>query len=105
MKNDNFIEKLEYFFKVPDYVSDKIKVLAEKVKGGYVLIETRPKWEGSIGPWTKSPIAKITLHKPSKSWHVYWCRASGKWNLYGVYKNFSTVLKIIEEDKNGCFWG
>lgn len=105
IENDKIIYKLEKFFKVPERVADKIKIIAEKVRGGYVLIETRPRWDGSHGTWTKHPVAKIIFHKPSQEWRVYWMRASGKWWFYGQYKNFDKVLKIIEEDRDGCFWG
>jgi hypothetical protein len=99
------LKEIEEFFKVPDRVANKIKIVAEKVRGGYEIIETRPRWDGSAGSWTRSPIAKITFHKPSQEWRVYWMRASRKWWFYGQYKTFNKVLKIIDEDKSGCFWG
>ena len=102
---DEIIQKIEQFFEVPERVADKIKNVAEKVKGGYVLIETRPRWDGSPGPWTRHPVAKMIFSKPIKSWKLYWMRASGKWWFYGKYKTFGRVLKAIKEDRNGCFWG
>lgn len=53
MTSNNNIQEIEQIFKVPDRVADKIRNVVEKVKGGYVLIETRPRWDGSPGPWTK----------------------------------------------------
>lgn len=102
---DDVIARIERYFKVPERVSDKIKITAEKVRGGYVINETRPRWDGSPGPWTIHPIAKFIFHKPSLSWRIYWMRASGKWWFYGTYKKLGKVLKVIDEDKNGCFWG
>lgn len=99
------IQKIEEFFKVPDRVVDKIKNVAEKVKGGYVLYETRPRWDGTPGPWTKLPVAKIIYHRPSNTWRLYWMRASGRWYFYKTYKSFIGTLRDIEEDKFGCFWG
>ncbi|OGZ64802.1 MAG: hypothetical protein A3A98_02180 [Candidatus Staskawiczbacteria bacterium RIFCSPLOWO2_01_FULL_40_39] len=104
-EQEKVINQIEKFFEVPERVADKIKIIAEKVRGGYVLIETRPRWDGSAGPWTKHPIAKIVFHNPLQEWRVYWMRASGKWWFYGQYKTFNKVLKIIDEDKDGCFWG
>jgi hypothetical protein len=102
---DKNIQKIEEFFRVPERVANKIKNLAEKVKGGYVLFETRPRWDGSPGPWTKLPVAKIVFHKSTQIWNLYWMRASGKWEFYGRYKTLNRVLRTIEEDKHGCFWG
>lgn len=99
------IQKIEAMFRVPERVADQIKNVAEKVRGGYVLFETRPPWDGSPRPWSKLEVAKLIFHKPSQSWKVYWMRASGKWEFYGHYKRFSSALKAIEGDKHGCFWG
>lgn len=105
MERDKIIEKIEERFKAPDRVADKINNIAEKVRGGYVLIETRPKWDGTPGPWTRMPVAKIIFHNPSREWRLYWMRASGRWWFYGQYKTLDKILKVIDEDKNGCFWG
>ena len=104
-QRDQIIQKIEQFFKVSERVADKMQHVAEKVKGGYVLIETRPRWDGSSGPWTRSPIAKIIFHKPTGFWKIYWMRASGKWEFYGKFKRLSRTLIEIKEDKHGCFWG
>ncbi|MBU4204935.1 DUF3024 domain-containing protein [Patescibacteria group bacterium] len=104
-QKNQIIPKIEEFFKVPERVADKIKIIAEKVRGGYVVIETRPRWDGTPGPWTRSPVAKFVFHNPSLSWRLYWMRASGKWWFYGTYKTLDKVLKIIKGDKDGCFWG
>ena len=104
-KEDKFIKNIEEFFKVPEQVADKIKNIAEKVRGGYVLIETRPRWDDPSALWTKSEIAKIIFHKPTEIWRIYWKRASGRWELYGKYKSFNKVLTIIKKDPHGCFWG
>ncbi len=105
MNQDQTISKIEEFFKVPERVADKIQNEVEKVMGGYMLIETRPRWDGSPGSWTRMPIAKIIFHKPSNMWKVYWHRASGAWNLYSKFKSLGGALKSIEQDKHGCFWG
>jgi hypothetical protein len=105
MDQDPNISKIEEYFKVPDRVADKIKNIVEKVKGGYILIETRSRWDNLSGPWTRHGVAKIIFHKPSGKWRVYWHRASGAWNLYNQYKALNGALKAIDQDKYGCFWG
>ncbi|MDP3043141.1 MAG: DUF3024 domain-containing protein [bacterium] len=105
MNQDQTISKIEKLFKAPERVADKIQNEVEKVRGGYTLIETRPRWDGSPGPWTRIPIAKIIFHKPSGMWKVYWHRASGAWNLYSQFKSLDGALKLIRQDKHGCFWG
>lgn len=99
------IKKIEEFFRVPARVADKVKNVAEKAKEGYILIETRPPWDGSVGPWTRLPVAKIVFRKYLKIVELYWMRASGRWWFYGKYKTFGGALRAIEKDKYGCFWG
>ncbi len=105
MQLDETIQKIEKYFEVPEHVRDKIRNAAEKVNGGYVLLETRPRWDGSPGPWTRSQVAKIIYNKPRNIWKLYWMRASGKWLLYKEYKKLDKILSAIKEDKHGCFWG
>ena len=104
-KEEEIIKKIEEFFKVPERVADKVKNVAEKTKGGYVLIETRPPWDDSGRPWTRLPVAKIVFRKYLKIWKLYWMRASGRWWFYEKYKTLGGVLKAIEKDRHGCFWG
>lgn len=70
MNQDQTISKIEDFFKVPEQVADKIQNVAEKVRGGYMLIETRPRWDGSPGPWTRMPVAKIIFHILDGLWKI-----------------------------------
>lgn len=99
------ISKIEEHFKVPIHVQNKVKNVVEKVKGGYELIETRSRWDGSPGSWTRFPVAKIIFHQPSGKWKVYWQSASGAWNLYEQFKTLVGALRSVDRDKHGCFWG
>lgn len=105
MSENKDVSTIEEYLSVPEHIQDKIKNVVEKVRGGYELIETRPRWDGSPGPWTRCSIAKMIFHKPSKMWKVYWKRASGKWYFYSQSKSLKSALKSIQEDKYGCFWG
>lgn len=72
-----------------------------------IIFEIRPDW---IDPAKKLHLetAKIRYYKSQKIWKLYWLRASGKWELYNPFPTASSVenlLKVIEEDKNDCFWG
>ena len=105
ISDQEIIKKIEDLFRVPDRVLDKVNITAEKVRGGYAIFENRVPWDGSDKPWSKSPVAKIILHRLSDNWKVYWMRTSGRWEFYGQYTSINKALKIIDEDVNGCFWG
>ena len=103
--SDKFIEKIEKKFKVPDRVADKVQIKAEKVHGGYLIYESRPKWDDDTAEWGKFDVAKIIFRNNPKKYLVYWKRASGNWNLYKKCQSFNSALIIIEEDEHCCFWG
>lgn len=106
MTIDSIAKTIEEMFPVPEHVADKVRHVVEKVKGGYILIEMRSPWDGSSGQWTKAPVAKIVYHKPSKNWRIYWMRASGRWERYpSKVKTLRGILKVIDKDEYGCFWG
>jgi len=102
---DEKIERIEEFFRVPERVADQIKNVARKARGGYVLIEARPRWDGKPGPWMENPTAKMIFHNPSQKWRLCWQRASGRWMFYGEYKTFDKALEAIKKDEHRCFWG
>lgn len=101
--NDVDTKRLEKAFESP--IPDEIRNVIEKTKGGYVIIETRPLWDGSDGPWTRHPVAKIIYVKSTGSWKLYWMRASGKWNLYEELESLNEVIETLKSDADGCFWG
>lgn len=101
--NDIDVKRLEKTFASP--IPDKVKNVVEKTRGGYILVETRPPWDGSPGDWTRLQIAKIIHNKSRGKWKLYWMRASGKWNLYEECESLGEVIATIRTDPHGCFWG
>jgi len=101
--HDIAAKRLEKTFASP--VPDKVKNVVEKTRGGYILLETRPPWDGSPGDWTRLQVAKIIYNKSGDVWKLYWMRASGKWQLYEECESLEKVIKTIRTDPQGCFWG
>jgi hypothetical protein len=69
------------------------------------LLEIRPKWRK---PGKKKfAFAKAVFVKARGAWRVYWRRASLKWRLYEppTARSLSAFLKLVNEDKQGCFFG
>lgn len=72
-----------------------------------IIFEIRPSWRDEHKK-IQVPIAKSRFIQSRGIWKLYWQRASGKWELCepnGEIENISEVLKTIEEDSYGCFWG
>ncbi|XOV69365.1 MAG: DUF3024 domain-containing protein [Fluviicola sp.] len=56
----------------------------------------------------KSECAKARFIKASNTWKVYWMRGNLKWYLYepeAEVNSIHHVLRIIENDNYGCFFG
>ena len=71
------------------------------------LYEIRPSWNNPE-EINNFPFAKIRFYKSRQLWKLYWMRASGKWNLYKPYPestHLDKIIKVIKEDKHGCFYG
>ncbi|MDT0293735.1 DUF3024 domain-containing protein [Mesonia ostreae] len=72
-----------------------------------ILYEIRPVWNN---PEEIQHIeyAKIRYYKSRQEWNLYWMRASLKWELYQPFPKASHIekmIKCIEEDEYGCFYG
>jgi hypothetical protein len=55
-----------------------------------------------------SDVAKTTFIKAKNHWKVFWLRADLKWYAYDpkpTVKTLKDFVKLVEEDKHGCFWG
>ncbi|MGK2906210.1 MAG: DUF3024 domain-containing protein [Desulfuromonadales bacterium] len=53
-------------------------------------------------------VAKLKFNRSKNIWQLYWIRASGKWQIYHPSKNnndLSSLVKEIEIDEFGCFFG
>jgi len=71
------------------------------------IYEIRPIWNDKT-KIQNIPFAKIRFYKSKQLWHLYWMRASGKWELYEPFSEstyLEKIIEVIEEDKYGCFYG
>jgi len=75
----------------------------------FEIFEIRPVWNSSNpNDYQKMSFAKFRYIKSKKIWKLYWMRASGKWDPYEPLPqstNVDTILKTIESDEYGCFYG
>jgi len=79
--------------------------LAFRVEGQSVyLFEIRPDMRGRI---MTHDVAKLTFVRTENVWKVYWMRANLKWYPYETtnLKTIAGVVKTVETDTFGCFWG
>jgi len=71
------------------------------------LFEQRPHWKDKT-IWTKSDIARVRYNKTDGTWTLYYRDQHGKWQSYDPLPptpDFGEVLREIQADPTGIFWG
>jgi hypothetical protein len=91
----------------PEHIRDQLDIGFRLENQSIVLFEIRPRWDK---PQEKmeSPVAKATYSKVQQAWKVYWMRADLKWHRYDPtpeVDQLGSFLRLVDEDKNACFWG
>lgn len=93
--------------KIPITVRNQVR-LVFKIRGNKVtLYETRPYF---IDPsvWTETPVAQFRFDDKTKKWDLYCCDRNSKWYTYmeaDSSVNFDDLLKEVDSDPTGIFWG
>lgn len=73
------------------------------------IFEIRSRWDNPDEKF-ESDIAKARYIKSRGIWKIFWKRANGNWQTYEPegepeLTDIIDVLKVIDEDKHGAFWG
>lgn len=93
--------------KIPLTARDKVKLIFKIIGNKVTLIETRPYYMNpSI--WTETPIAQFRFDNETKKWTLYCMDRNSRWHLYDLIKpsaDFDDMLKALDNDKTGIFWG
>ena len=88
---------------IRDQVTLTFKIMRDKV----TLIDTRPYFKDpSI--WTENPVAQFRFDTETKKWTLYCIDRNSRWHLYDLTKpsaDFDDMLKALDEDRTGIFWG
>ena len=74
-------------------------------KSAYIF-EIRPKWTDP-GKVTELIFAKLQYVKSTKTWKLYWMRASGHWESYAPHSfdaDLRNLLAEISNDEQNCFF-
>ena len=93
--------------KIPCDVCNQIKLTYKIVGYKVTLIEMRP-YHLDPAIWTETPIAQFRFDRDTQKWSLFSIDRSDKWHLYDLIKSsadFNDMLKALEDDKTGIFWG
>jgi hypothetical protein len=79
-----------------------------RVEGQDVLIvEVRTVWDDP-SRWMDHGVAKLRLNRKAGDWHLFWQRASLKWQSYeplALSRDLAVLVEEIDRDPHCCFFG
>jgi len=91
----------------PLHLRDKVRE-GQRIDGtGIELFLVRPAFQRP-GEWIEESIAKVRFIRSRDVWHLFWKRADLKWHRYQPCPeadSLGAVLRTINVDANGCFFG
>lgn len=92
---------------VPEHAQSKVR-MGYVIKGNVVILyEETPTFRDS-DKWLAFHIAQFRFMKAAEKWRLYYRDQHAKWHIYGPIEDadrFEDLLKEVEEDPTGIFWG
>jgi frataxin-like iron-binding protein CyaY len=93
--------------RIPIDIRDQVNLTFKIIRDKVTLIETRPYFRNpSI--WTESPVAQFRFDNENNKWTLYCMDRNSRWHLYDLIKpsaDFDDMLKALDDDRTGIFWG
>ena len=93
--------------RVPLHVRNQVKLSYSSRGDTVTLYEERVHFRDS-SKWTKTSIAQFRFNPDTKEWILYCSDRNSRWHIYNLTKptkDFVSLLKFVDEDSTGIFWG
>jgi hypothetical protein len=93
--------------RIPEDMRHQIRLIYKIARDKVTLIETTPYFQDpSI--WTETPLAQFRFDDKTKKWTLYCSDRNARWHLYDLLEpsvDFDDMLKALDTDRTGIFWG
>ena len=93
--------------RVPAHIRDQVRLSFSSKGDTITLYEERVHFRDS-SKWTKSSVAQFRFEIETKEWMLYCSDRNSRWHIYDLAKptkDFLKLIKIVDEDSTGIFWG
>lgn len=100
---ENYLEEV----RPPEDIRNELDIGYKIEDQSVVLVEIRPIWNNP-SEIREYGYAKATFNKSKNVWRIFWMPGNLKWLSYKGAPEVRTLkefLKIVDEDKMGCFKG
>jgi hypothetical protein len=110
LERDHVRQGMEAFLKrrrPPPAIRDQLDIGYRIADQSVEIFEIRPDWRGSGGT-NETHVAKTTYVRTDDRWKVFWMRRDLRWHGYEPARevdSLDAVLRVVERDDQGCFWG
>lgn len=92
---------------VPERVRHLVEHTFRVERDAIVLVSRRPRFDDPT-EWSSDDIAKFRFVKTRGVWVLYWPDRHSRWHEYEFLapsRKFEVLLKEVERDPTGIFWG
>ena len=91
-------------------IRDQIRLEVDREPASLTLVEARPPWQPGVPDpsWTRLMVARFSYDALSGKWALSWSDSDQAWHPYaGVNpsRNIEVLLKEVDNDPTGIFWG
>ena len=93
--------------KVPHHVADRLRIGFRFRGNNVTLFESRPIFNNK-NKWIDVVVAQFRFDSETAQWTLYWADRNSRWHCYidlDPSRNFEKLLKEVNDDRTGIFWG
>lgn len=92
---------------VPAHLREQVRIEATVRGSSVTIFDCRPLWHTNLTEWSKVRVAQLRYSSSTHDWSLYWAERNGRWHRYYDLPpdRIDHVLREIESDPTGIFWG
>ncbi len=93
--------------RIPENVRHNVRLIFKFHENIVTLILTRPYFRKS-SKWAERSVAQFRFDNESKKWQLFFIDKNNRWHPYDLIQpsiDFDDLLKELDRDPRGIFWG
>ncbi|MEW5744400.1 MAG: DUF3024 domain-containing protein [Nitrospirota bacterium] len=94
--------------RVPKQARHHVRLLYLFRGSTVTIVERRAPWHAGMKEWPSMPIAQIRYNEKTGRWRLYYADAAMGWQECSdieATRDIDVLLREIDEDSTGIFWG